>query len=634
MNITELIVDFVKEGNVVEFPGMGTLTCNSVSARHDAETGTFFPARRTVVMNDSQAGNKSIIRRIADSECVTTDIAEQLWANYVAALDDKLRRCPAGHEFPGIGMMRRVGTKVTFDALEGLDLDAGKHHEQPLENVSTYIPKEVDDPFAKFDKPAEPEPVVAPAPVVEPVSVPEPEVKPEPIVVPEPIVKPEPVAKPEPVVEQPTPIVEPERPAPAQPVEERPTNPVVEPVVVPMMDKTEKVAEAVAPAAAVAATAAAAAMAEDHFSEVKRQLAEIPSSITDPKEVRRAEKAAAKAEKEARKAAEKMEKVAAKKEKEAAKLAANEADMERKRVEKAAKHKQKEEKKKSHAWLWILILLLLLAAAAYYYFTQVRGSKSMASSSAPVGEWEFTYKDQFTGSLPLLSFEENDIRNNVENVHNYMADYIKTFLTARHYSNAFAPVMHEVDLYANDRLHELMVEGYSPKRFIPYEDFWMNQHFDEYKDMGAYIYRGQVQGELMDMDFLDKLLDDVVAGLGLHADGYGYAGMGGGNVGGTGAGRNAVKNDKPYEEVVPEAPTFRNSKQGYDIIAGFFTSKKSANKCANQLKNLGSDAYIINKAGGYYVSMGSAPTYTAAESMMKHIKSWYKSDVTIKNFNE
>jgi hypothetical protein len=52
------------------------------------------------------------------------------------------------------------------------------------------------------------------------------------------------------------------------------------------------------------------------------------------------------------------------------------------------------------------------------------------------------------------------------------------------------------------------------------------------------------------------------------------------------------------------------------------------------LKALGSDAYIISKSGGYYVSMGSAPTRTAAEAMEKHIKSWYKSDVKIYNFNE
>ena len=144
-----------------------------------------------------------------------------------------------------------------------------------------------------------------------------------------------------------------------------------------------------------------------------------------------------------------------------------------------------------------------------------------------------------------------------------------------------------------------------------------------------------MQGELLTRDVLDGILDDIISTLGLRADGYGLNGYAGGANGGRGAnGNNVKKNDQPYEEVVPEAPTFRNSKQGFDIIAGFFTSKKSANKCANQLKALGSDAYIISKSGGYYVSMGSAPTYTAAQAMEKHIKSWYKSDVSIKNFNE
>ena len=123
--------------------------------------------------------------------------------------------------------------------------------------------------------------------------------------------------------------------------------------------------------------------------------------------------------------------------------------------------------------------------------------------------------------------------------------------------------------------------------------------------------------------------------LGLHADGYGYGYGADGTAGGRGrAAATKPASDKPYVEVVPEAPTFKDSKQGFDIIAGFFTSKKSANKCANQLKALGSDAYIISKSGGYYVSMGSAPTRTAAEAMEKHIKSWYKSDVKIYNFNE
>jgi hypothetical protein len=168
MNITDLIVEFIQQGNVVEFPGMGTLTSSNVNAYHDAATSIYYPARRTVVMTETLAGNKAVVRRIAERECVTNEIAEQMWANYVSALKDKLQHNPKGHEFPGIGCLRLSGSKVVFDALEGLDLDAGKKHEQPLENVATYTPKEVEDPFAAFEKPATPKPPVVEEPKPEP----------------------------------------------------------------------------------------------------------------------------------------------------------------------------------------------------------------------------------------------------------------------------------------------------------------------------------------------------------------------------------------------------------------------------------------------------------------------------------
>ncbi|MBQ6069553.1 MAG: DUF4366 domain-containing protein [Bacteroidales bacterium] len=579
MNITELIVEFVKQGNVVEFPGMGTLTGSNVSAHHDSATGTYYPARRTVVMNNSLSGSKAIIRHIAEKECVTNDIAEQMWNNYIAALDDKLRRTASGHDFPGLGTMRLNGSNVTFEALPDLDLDANKHREQPLENVATYTPKAVADPFAAFDKPATPTPTPTP--------------------------EPEPAPAPKPT---PTPAPEPEpTPAPVPPIEPTP-----------------------------APTSNA-----DHLSEVKRMLDEIPSSPKDAKERRMAEKAAAKAEKEARRAAEEAEKAAARKaemalrdRERAAKEQAKAAKEQEQRAAKAKKKEEKKEKKRGHGWLWILLLLLLLllGGGAYYYFTQMNAPKGDSCAQ----KVELSYKDQFTGDRNLLKFEEKDINRSSILVHNFMADYVHQFLMARHYGNAFAPVMNQVDQYANNRLHELMVEGYCVKRFFPYDDFWMERNYAEYKEEGAHYYRCKVQGELMNLDLLDGILDDIIVSLGLHADGYGMNGYGagaGGN-GGRGNAQATKKNDQPYVEVVPEAPTFKNSKQGFDIIAGFFTSKKSANKCANQLKALGSDAYIISKSGGYYVSMGSAPTYTAAQAMEKHIKSWYKSDVSIKNFNE
>lgn len=618
MNYTDLIVEFVKQGNVVEFPGMGTLTSSNVAAHHDAASGTYYPERRTVVMNDKLAGSTDIINYIAEKECITPEIAKQSWDNFVDLLDEKLRRTPSGHEFPGIGTMRRVGSRCVFDALEGLDLDADKRHEQPLENIATYTPKDVVDPFAAFDKPA------APAP------------------------QPEPVPEPHPVFEAPAP-----EPAPApQPAPEPQAAPAPEP-------QPEAVAAPIVPPTS------------DHLSEVKKMLDEIPSSQTDPKETRRAEKAAAKAEKEARKAAEEAEKEAAKKAAIAAKAAEKAAKEAEKNAKEAAKKAAKEAKKKAaeeakaksmamptvnlidteepnvhpvteqekeekktkkrHWWILILLLLLLLGAGGYYCATHM--DSFTAKRGTTPDKVEHTLIDQFTGDRNLIKFEPNDVNRSVSLVHAFMADYVHQFLAARHYSNAFVPVMQEVDTYANDRLKELMVEGYCVKRFFPYDDFWMDRNYDAYKEAGAQYYRCQVQGELMDIDFLERMLDDIVSSLGLHADGYGLSGMNGGGYG-AGKAATAAKNTAVYEEVVPEAPTLRSSKQGFDIIAGFFTSKKSANKCANQLKALGSDAYIISKSGGYYVSMGSAPTYTAAQAMEKHIKSWYKSDVSIKNFNE
>lgn len=656
MNITDFIVDFIKKGNVVEFPGMGTLTSSNVDAYHDQASGTFYPARRTVVMNNTVSGNQAVIRQIAENECVSMEIAEQLWANYVGALKDKLQRTPEGHEFPGIGIMRIQGNRVVFDAIKGLDLDADKHREMPLENVATYIPKNVEDPFAAFEKPA-PEPEPESVTVVElepikpaepaPVKIAEPKfvkaVEPEPVKVVEPepvkVVEPEPVkvAEPEPVKEAEPELVKVVEPEPV----EVPEIKVAEPE--PAEDAKDETNPAVV--AAAAATVAAAASA-DHLSQVKKMLDEIPSSPKDAKEQRRAEKAAAKAEKEARKAAEEAEKAAAKqaakaaKEKEAlareAEKAAQKADKEREKAAKAAQEvkpmaegEETEEKKKKHTGLWIVIILLLLALAGggYYYFVK-GGNLPMGESCAQKVEWSF-YDPADADMRNMLEFTNANIAKSTSDVHEYMAEYIHNYLLARHYSNAYALVMNQVDQYASDRLRELMVPGYSHKRFHPYEDFWLARNMAEYRAWGGRYYQFKVQEELMDLDLLDGILDNLISSLGLHADGFGLA---------TGAAAPAKaaapKNDKPYVETVPEAPTFRNSKQGFDIVAGFFTNKNSANKCANQLKALGSDAYVISKAGGYYVSMGSAPTRTAAEAMEKHIKSWYKSDVKIYNFNE
>ena len=86
------------------------------------------------------------------------------------------------------------------------------------------------------------------------------------------------------------------------------------------------------------------------------------------------------------------------------------------------------------------------------------------------------------------------------------------------------------------------------------------------------------------------------------------------------------KNSPVLSKIVSE------SKQGFDIIAGVFANKGNADQLCRELKASGCDSYIINRDGLYYVSMGSAASKTAAEALYKHIRSWYKEDINIKQW--
>lgn len=580
MNITDLIVEFIQQGNVVEIPGMGTLTSSNVSAYHDAATSTYYPARRTVTLTSQQVGNKAIVRQIAERECVNTDTAEQIWVNFVSALDDKLQRNASGHEFPGIGTLRRDGSSIHFDALPGLDLDADKKHAQPLENVATYTPKNTSDPFAIFDRPA------AGAPV-------EPEPAP---------------AEPEPV--EPAPI----EPAPVEPQPETPAV-TVEP---------EKPAEA--PAAVDDKAAAKAAKEAEAAAKAAAKEAERAA-----KEAEKARKAEAE---KARHEAEERDKAAKKAEKERLKAAEIEArrtikaEKRLRKAEKKEKKKQEKENRKPMPWYVIvaiifLSLIVLLGVSWYaysrYYVPETQGVNNAEHVDLP--HYSFLSR-----SLDGIHYEEAMIQDNTAKVNTFMGDYIRQYLQARHYVNAYPIVMDRIHEYADLRLHDILNDDrYVVSRFMPYDDYYRAFCYSNLQEFGGYVARCRVQGELMDEARLDRFLDDLINELGLHPDGVTRA---------VAATAQPDKTEKEYVETVPPAPTFKASKQGFDIIAGFCTQKLKADKMANHLKDLGCDAYVINRSGLYYVSMGSAPSRTAAEALYNHIKEWYQGDITIKNFNE
>ena len=575
MDITQFIVEFIKQGNVVELPGMGTLTSSNVAARHDEASGAFYPSRRTVVLSNAQQGNKAIVRAIAERDCVTNEIAEQMWKNYLDALNAKLSTHPDGHEFPGLGTLRNASGKTVFAAIEGLDLDADKKHEQPIQNVNTYTPKNTDDPFAAFEKPAV-------------------GVKPE---VPETPVAPE----------------IPETPGTPE-IPEAPEVPEAQLAYV----ADEKAAKAAEKAAEKAAREAAKAEEKAREQEAK----------AEAERLAREEKEALKQQKAQEAEAKRREKERQMIENERQKAMEAAAKAERKRQKAETKKKDDGQKKKGKGLLIVLLILVVLAlgGGAYYYFTHHYVPNTPAATNGE--RIELPYYSLFSRSINMLEYEESDIARQGALLHDYMSEYMRAFLSARHYSNCFAIFMNGIDKYADGRLHQLMNDDhYAVQRFMPFDDPYRQMCYDNLVEYGGYCHRCRVQGELFDVDFLEDYLDSLIAQYGLHPDGFDRAPV-------AKTATTTKKPAAPYVAPVVQAPTLKSSKQGFDIIAGFSTNRNSANAMCNQLKTLGCDAYVINRNSMYYVSMGSAATYTAAVELEKHIKSWYQGDTKIKNWNE
>ena len=91
MNITDLIVELLKEGQRVELPGIGTFASEVQAPRHDPQSQIYYPSTRNILFKKECSGDNAIVREIAQRECVNEDIAGQMWQNYVDALH---RRAP------------------------------------------------------------------------------------------------------------------------------------------------------------------------------------------------------------------------------------------------------------------------------------------------------------------------------------------------------------------------------------------------------------------------------------------------------------------------------------------------------------------------------------------------------------
>lgn len=582
MNITDLIVELLQNGQRVELPGIGRFDSVEQAPHHDPVTRIYYPATRSIVYSEATTGDEGIVKIIAQRDCVSEDIARQMWRNYLDALKDKLK-LTGEHRLENLGAITQRGDKYGFEMAEGVVIDAGNGNETPLEEVKTYDHSNSEDPFAQFE--AEPEVKTVDAePVPEPDPVPEPAPAPEPEPVPEPMPESEP--EPEPT---PAPTAEPE----SDPVKENQT-----------------VAEV--------------------WKESIKQLEELP------KETKAHRKAEAKAEKERLKAEAKAEKerikLEAKTEKE--RKLRNKLE-EREAAKKEAACKKKEGKKKGRGFkrvLWILLLLLVVAALAFLYMKYwYRGQSVKEAPAAEVvknaNHLDVPADNALTYNPDLIEYTDREMALNSDIVCANMTEYISNFLTSCNYSAARVPMMDRVRQYIEERMGQLLGPRFAVQRFVPYDDYMYNHAEPWLKRYYANVVRHTVQGELMNTTFLNGILEQLVDELNLQPSAPQYTAA---EVQQVKESERSALNKRYDKEEQLSVYMGKDSKQGFDIIAGFYLNKATAVRMSARLHELGCDAYIIEKNDMYYVSMGSASTRTKAEALYNHIKSWYDGDIVIK----
>ena len=139
MNITNYIVEFIKQGNAVEIKGIGTFVPVTIPTYFDEDVKAFYPSIKTVEFSTSCGkGNQQMISYIAKQEFVGITTAEKLWDNYIDALNDKIKT-ESKHEFADLGvLMYDAENGYTFKAAEGLNFSKETRHLSALKGVETY----------------------------------------------------------------------------------------------------------------------------------------------------------------------------------------------------------------------------------------------------------------------------------------------------------------------------------------------------------------------------------------------------------------------------------------------------------------------------------------------------------------
>ncbi len=602
MNITEYIAAYLRQGKTVELPGIGTFATKQVNAHYNSADDTFAPSHEILTFDHYTRGDKGIVRFIAEQECIGESTAERMFRNYMDVLLEKLDKEHC-HHFPGIGVLHKEGNEISFKPETVMPPQDAVPQRPTLTGVKTYN-HVAHDPFAQFEQEFQ--------------STPTPQTQ---------------------VVEETVVVVE-------------------EEISITVNDDegdNENAADKLS-------------AAEQALQNLKAQLTQPQEEVNDELQ-EEYEEDGCNGDIPDEEAFEEEESTEEASTEEPADNSTHDALSSLQEMEKlppatnTEDHHDTPGKKKRHPWrvVIILLLLLLLGSAAYYYFKVYRpageeaipaaeeqqdesGNTDIAEETAPGTKIkkEISYfvtengdtltiitkriveddgsdmvrsNNDFTFSSDNIEYTATDVTRISNNISDYLASYIHNYARSQRYSQAADLLQEKVQQYAEVRLSEILSN--KPFNVMEFFNFCENDYMHIYYEKDLKVahsarQRIAVQREVMNEALLYKLLQEVISENNITAD--------------------AVRPAAPKQTAVPQAASQSTSKKGFDIIAGFYVNRASADKMANNLKKKGCDAYIINKDGLYYVSMGSAGSQTAAEALYHHIKEWYKGDIAIKKW--
>lgn len=638
MNITDYLVDYLKQGKHVTIPQIGQLEMRETPAFYDQATSTFFPRQKSVILDNASQRADNFVDYLAQRECVTYNTAAQLWTNYCGALQAKLKsegRC----RLLDLGQIISDNGTFSFDSATSHDSPIEAACNRPVADVREFTHTAGNDPFSAFEQPLT-DSVVTTAPFLKSFDAS--------------ATSHTPFQHPEPEVEEEAPVEEVATEAEATPETNTAVDIETEPETVTVEENNDNVSEqydsvqsepedATSDDGYVPDTAEPEqpATSDDNNDTVDDNADNTDDVEPDTNSDHGSDSAPEEATSNSPSAfaddtISKLQELDAIDESDGSAFDDEE---------------KQSEKKHGRFWkvlLWILVTLIVLAACAFvidHYLFNSKGRNWIAErfnieqlkTTTETSEPEFTAATHstvdkeaasdnitpYTFSTDMLEFSGEEIDAQTDRIMSVMSPYLKNRLKALKQSKHEEAFLLATRQHVNEQLALMLRDDeYHEQCLLNYSDYVREANMASLKGLQLRRKSHAIQSELMSNDLFNSILGKIAD---IEPAVEETQQKPNDNTGA----KNTAKVAKP---ATTKSTVTTESKKGFDIIAGFSVNKSTADQLCTKLKNNGCDAYIINRNGLYYVSMGSASSRTEIDAKYDHIKEWYKGDISIKKW--